>query len=52
MFKMSKWINRHQPVIHPLVLERVFGGEMPFHTNQFGLGKRDWNLETSSAVRS
>ena len=23
---------------------------MPFHTNQSGLGKRPWNLETSSAV--
>ena len=23
---------------------------MPFHTNQLGLGKRHWNLETSSAV--
>ena len=23
---------------------------MPFHTNQFELGKRHWNLETSSAV--
>ena len=42
--------NRHQPVIYPLVLERDFDGKMPFHTNQFGLGKRHWNLETSSAV--
>ena len=31
-------------------LEPVFGGGMPFHTNQLGLGKRHWNLETSSAV--
>ena len=23
---------------------------MPFHTNQLGLGKKHWNLETSSAV--
>ena len=23
---------------------------MPFHTNQLGLGKRRWNLETFSAV--
>ena len=23
---------------------------MPFHTNQLGLGKRHWNLETTSAV--
>ena len=23
---------------------------MPFYTNQLGLGKRHWNLETSSAV--
>ena len=23
---------------------------MPFHTNRLGLGKRHWNLETSSAV--
>ena len=42
--------KRHQPVIHPWVLERVFGGRMPFHTNQLGLGKRQWNLETSSAA--
>ena len=34
----------------PWVLEQVFGGRMPFHTNQLGLGKRHWNLETSSAV--
>ena len=27
-----------------------FSGGMPFHTNQFGLGKRHWNLETFSAV--
>ena len=27
-----------------------FGGGMPFHTNKFRLGKRHWNLETSSAV--
>ena len=31
-------------------LEQVFGGVMPFYTNQLGLGKRHWNLETSSAV--
>ena len=31
-------------------MEWVFGGRMPFHTNQFGLGKRHWDLETSSAV--
>ena len=29
---------------------RDFGGGMPFHTNQFGLWKRHWNLETSSVV--
>ena len=29
---------------------KVFGGGMPFHTNQYGLGKRHWNLETSSVV--
>ena len=23
---------------------------MPFYTNQFGLGKSHWNLETSSAI--
>ena len=23
---------------------------MPFHTNQFGLEKRHWNLKTSSAI--
>ena len=45
-----KWKNRHQPVIHPCVLERVFCGGMPFHTNQLGLGKRHWNLETSWSV--
>ena len=45
-----KWKNRHQPVIHPWVLERVIGGGMPFHINQLGLEKRHWNLETSSAV--
>ena len=27
-----------------------FGGGVRFHTNQLGLGKRHWNLETSSAV--
>ena len=27
-----------------------FGGWMPFHTNQFELRNRHWNLETSSAV--
>ena len=27
-----------------------FYGGMPFHTNQLGIGKRHWNLETSSAV--
>ena len=27
-----------------------FEGGMPFHTNQFGLRRRHWNLETSSAV--
>ena len=32
------------------VLERDFGGGMPFCTNQFGLRKRHWDLETSSAV--
>ena len=37
--------NRHQPVIHSWVLERVFGGRMPFHTNQFELGQRHWNLD-------
>ena len=42
--------NRHQPVIHPWVLERVIGGEMPCHINQLELEKRYWNLETSSAV--
>jgi len=26
-----------------------FGGGMPLQTNQLGLGKRQWNLETSSA---
>ena len=31
-------------------MERVFDGGMPFHTNQFVLGKRHWNFETSSAV--
>jgi hypothetical protein len=25
-------------------LEQVFGGVMPFITNQLGLGKRHWNL--------
>ena len=45
-----KWKNRHQPVIYPWLLERDFGSGMPFHTNQFGLGKRHWNLEISSAV--
>ena len=34
----------------PGKLERVFGGGMPFHTNQCVLGKRHWNLETSSVV--
>ena len=34
----------------PWILERVFGGGMPFHTNQFGLGKTHWSLETSLAV--
>ena len=32
------------------ILERTFGVGMSFHTNQFGLGKRRWNLEISSAV--
>ena len=35
--------NNHQPVIHPWVLERVFGGGMPFHTNQLELGKRHYS---------
>ena len=42
----------HQPVIHPWVLEQVFGVGMPYHTNQFGLRKRHWNLETSSVETS
>jgi len=41
----------YQPVIHPwALLERVFDGRKPLHANQFGLGKRHWNRETSSAV--
>ena len=40
------WIHE----VHKGKLERVFGGGMPFHINQLGLGKRHWNLETSSAV--
>ena len=40
-----------QPVIYTWVLERVFGGGMSFHANQFGLGKGHWNLETSSAAQ-
>ena len=31
--------------LYPGNLERVFGGGLPFHTNQLGLGKRHWNLE-------
>ena len=27
-----------------------YGGEMPFDTKKFWLGKRHWNLETSSVV--
>ena len=34
----------------PMGIGQVFGGRMPFHTNQFGLGKRHWNLETFSAA--
>ena len=42
--------NCQQPVIHPWMLLQDFGGGMPFHANQFRLGKRHWNLETSSVV--
>ena len=43
----TKRKNRHQPVIHPWVLEQVFGEEMPFHTNQFGLGVMwTWRLDS------
>ena len=38
------------PSMGKRVLERIFSGGMPFLTKQFGLGKRHWNLETSSAV--
>ena len=31
----TEWKNRHQSVIHPWVLERVFGGGMLFPLNQF-----------------
>jgi len=42
--------KRHQPFIHPWVLERVFGNGMLIHTNHLGLGKRHWNSKTFSAV--
>ena len=49
-FTSGKIAFMKMPVFHPWVLEQVFSDGMPFHTNQFGLGKRHWNLETSSAV--
>ena len=32
------------------ISHQLFGGGIPFHINQFALGKRHWDLETSSAV--
>ena len=49
-------VSHHQVVVYPILfmamLAKVFGGRMPLltPTNQLGLGKRHWNLETSSVV--